>query len=81
MLSVGFNPSDVDKVCQTMTSQGINHTRLSNQQLREKFPMMDVPRGTEAFYEEEGGVLFADHAMTAFLVKKIFRYRAVCPGT
>jgi sarcosine oxidase len=46
---------------------GIPHRNLSNQQLRDDFPMFDTPADTEAYFEPEAGFVRPESAITAQL--------------
>ena len=46
---------------------GIGHRNLSDQELRDDFPMFAAPAGTEAYFEPEAGLVRPESAITAQL--------------
>ena len=69
VLSVAFDPTIMEEIHQTLSSQKIPYRKLSSDQLAEEFPMLRAPPEAVAIVEQEGGVLYAEKALEAFRVR------------
>lgn len=52
----------------TLSRQGVEHQCLSSEELKQRFPNIQLTRGEVGLLDKFGGVLYADHALRALQV-------------
>nr|KAF6458156.1 pipecolic acid and sarcosine oxidase [Rousettus aegyptiacus] len=66
LLLLGMKENPELKTMQaTLSRQGIEHQCLSSEELKQRFPNIQLTRGEVGLLDKFGGVLYADHALRA----------------
>lgn len=69
LLLLGMKENPELKTMQaTLSRQGVEHQRLSSEELKQRFPNIRLARGEVGLLDKSGGVLYADHALRALQV-------------